>query len=36
MHNSPSLDELVLALLPDALRFATRLSGDTHEGEEIA
>lgn len=35
MHNSPSLDELVLALLPDALRFATRLTGDAHEAEEI-
>lgn len=35
MHNSPSLDELVLALLPDALRFATRLTGSVHEAEEI-
>ncbi len=35
MHNSPSLDELVLALLPDALRFATRLTGDVHEAEEV-
>lgn len=35
MHNSPSLDELVLAHLPDALRFATRLTGELHAAEEI-
>jgi RNA polymerase sigma-70 factor (ECF subfamily) len=35
VHNSPSLDELVLAHLPDALRFATRLTGDLHAAEDI-
>ena len=35
MHSSPSLDDLVREHLPAVLRFATRVSGNTHAAEEL-
>jgi RNA polymerase sigma-70 factor (ECF subfamily) len=35
LRKGASLDQLVLEHLPAALRFATRLTGDPHRGEEL-